>query len=428
MSGQRRIVIYTSELTNRVRYIFDFVFKRCLQVDYLLFSNDNEIHENDFVIEYSNNRHSKFPFIKSEGLLREQFMLRKYLPVVGAEGEEMVLFPVADKDAILPFDVFSAVFYCLSAYPAYLVQERDQHGRIDFRYWFLRENGMDQYPMVEIWIDRLAARLTELGFSVKRKSAACERFTFDIDHCFAYRERSFKGHLKGFSGDIIKGRWQMLYQRLSVLFRGKDDPYTDFMHIIDKYPNKDFHSFILMREGLPDSLNVNGRAKIHLLKKLSERCTIGLHPSYESPGFPERIAEEKSLLHNYIRKEVLSSRQHYLRYEFPETFRKLAAAGIKEDYSLGYYDQPGLMLGTALKFPFYDLFSEEQLKLEMIPFVWMDSMNRYYRTLSAEKERAELMQWRERLLRQESPFICVFHNDTLSEKRFSGLLHSLLEC
>ncbi len=91
----------------------------------------------------------------------------------------------------------------------------------------------------------------------------------------------------------------------------------------------------------------------------------GLHPGYETWKNPELLEQQRGTLENWLEMPVVKSRQHYLRFAFPETADALETAGIQEDATLGFRDRIGFRAGTG--FPFYlYCFREER------PYRWLE--------------------------------------------------------
>ena len=62
------------------------------------------------------------------------------------------------------------------------------------------------------------------------------------------------------------------------------------------------------------------------------------------------------------------SRFHYIKMHFPESYRNLITAGINEDYSMGYPEEPGFRAGIARPFYFYDIVEEKKCGLKITTF------------------------------------------------------------
>ena len=124
-----------------------------------------------------------------------------------------------------------------------------------------------------------------------------------------------------------------------------------------KYDLNDYHVDDPDIKSLMRSLKKNG-------------AKIGLHPSYNSFNDYEIIKKEKDTLENALGEIVNYSRQHYLRYQEPLTFKLLAKAGIKQDSSVGFRKK--IELTTEANLP-YVIYKDQDLELKEQPFVFMDT-------------------------------------------------------
>jgi len=67
------ILVYTPKTTNRVRYIFEFIFQDILQTEVSFTNNDEEINAHQGpVINYSNQKIDNTLFFESSGFLFEK--------------------------------------------------------------------------------------------------------------------------------------------------------------------------------------------------------------------------------------------------------------------------------------------------------------------------------------------------------------------
>ncbi len=111
----------------------------------------------------------------------------------------------------------------------------------------------------------------------------------------------------------------------------------------------------------------------NLIKRLSAKFETGLHPSFKASGRSEMIDIEKQRLRTVIDKEISISRFHSIRFLIPQSFMDLQMAGISEDYSMGYPEEPGFRAGIARSFYFYNVAADQQTTLRVVPFQVMDS-------------------------------------------------------
>lgn len=423
MSDKQRVVILSPVQSDRLHYVLQTIFTERLQVHYILTENENEISEKDYVIEYNVIRKSHYDFIQAHDIIGKTSIDVYFKPDISGSEEELKLFP--SDSSLLGMDLFSAVFYCLSHYDAYTQSEFDNHQRIRFGQWFPRISGLDRFPYVEIWIDQLKNYLEQKGLDVNSNQFE-QDISFDIDHFYLLDQRPFFQHIKASAGDIFRLRFFQLFQRWLVILGLTEDPAEKFFDLLDYQFNTKLTFFVLMKHGRHNSLNPLNELKKLLIKKLSKYGQIGIHPSYQSSVKTELIEKEKLQLSEILNEEISESRFHFLRLKFPSSFYALDKSGIKADKSIGYYDQPGFLSSTSIPYYFFDPVSNRKIDLVIEPFVWMDSMNRYYRDINEADEKKELFYYKTLVKKYKGKFSVVFHNDSMVDRRYRKLFKSLL--
>jgi hypothetical protein len=152
-----------------------------------------------------------------------------------------------------------------------------------------------------------------------------------------------------------------------------------------------------------------------LIGKVSARANVGIHPSYASNGSLERLKTEVSRLGAILKMDVEKSRQHYLKVDLPHTYRDLMAAGMCEDYSLGYVDRPGFRSGTCTPHYFFDFQKQEVTTLKVFPLAAMDATLRDYMGLKPHEAEAGLIELIARVKAVNGTFVSLWHNDSLSD-------------
>ena len=71
---------------------------------------------------------------------------------------------------------------------------------------------------------------------------------------------------------------------------------------------------------------------------LEHNVTIGLHSSYQAGTTPSLIRKEKTGLEDHIGKNVRFNRHHFLAIREPEDMDQIEAAGVTDDFTMGYAD------------------------------------------------------------------------------------------
>ena len=162
-----------------------------------------------------------------------------------------------------------------------------------------------------------------------------------------------------------------------------------------------------------------------LIRKIAAQYQVGIHPSYQSNSDFEILKKEIQRLETIVKdtappqysgfKTTKISRQHYLKLTFPETYRNLLAAGITEDYTMGYADDIGFRAGIATPYFWYDLEREQATNLKIHPFAFMEVTIKEYLNLSPEEALEQVRPLIEATKEVGGTLITLWHNSTLTD-------------
>lgn len=414
------ILIYSEIISPRLKYISHLIFKEILGTDCMLTDDTAEFLASEAArLNYSSGRFGSEPFIRASSLLFMEGISMPPEELVEAEGGSG--FFATSNDSLLPFDPLASAFLVVSRLEEYLPGRRDSHGRYYAASSVLYRYGLLEKPVVNLWADMLALKLLEAGQPVTLRDKSF-RFisTIDIDNGFAYRSKSLMRTTGGLFKCAVNLDFRDLAKRAAVLFRLKPDPFDTYDSLIKFFRKHEHHVlfFVLLRNKGPYDRQVvwNNRTFRKRLQQLSACFRLGIHPSYYSSLSDDsvRVAEEKSRLEQITGEPVVCSRQHFLRLEFPQTYRRLLEAGIKEDYSMGYADRAGFRAGIATPFRFYDVLDEKETSLTVFPFQVMDVTLRDYMKLSPDAAIILTNKLIDRIKATGGVFSCIWHNESVN--------------
>jgi len=374
------ILVYSPDITPRHRYIFDFIFNDILGVASVLTSKKEEysIWEGPTIC-YAEDYLGKGLHVRPHGLLSEKLVRESGNELFAWENIKRASNPVGSPFEISrDLDPFAIAFYLISRYEEYQAFDPDQHKRfpssasVAYKYQFL------EIPLVNIIADQVKTSLFPL-YPLYSWPKVDYHFipTFDIDIAFAHLGKGFLRSVAAYIKLIMKGETSQLNERIMTVLGKRNDPYDNFDFQFEVLKGSGLHPvyFILLGNyGKYDkNLSHNNKKFCRLIKKLSHKADLGIHPSYASFGRPGQITVEINRLSAISGRPVTLSRQHFLRISMPHTYRNLMQLDITDDYSMGYSDQVGFRAGTATPFFFYDLLKEEKTDLVIHPFIFMDS-------------------------------------------------------
>jgi hypothetical protein len=356
-------------------------------------------------------------FIKSNPLLFEQGV--NDLEINVQKWEEIPCFFATGSKSAIPFDIFAASFYLISRYEEYLPHVKDLHGRYTAPESLAYNNDFLEKPVVDIWAYKLLAKLKEKFPDYEYKNRAYKYLsTIDIDNAFAYKYKNFIRTLGGFLNDIFKFRLLDVWYRLIVILNIRKDPFDTFQRILKIRKTKDIKTIFFSSIGDYTTFDTNVSASKNkyrlLIKELVDYASVGLHPSYFTMQNAAMLKKEKERLESITHAPVKRSRQHYLRFNLPETYQQLIDLEIEEDHSMGYASRVGFRAGTCTPFYFYDLDFEIQTPLKVFPFALMDTTLNDYMKLTPKQSLGKIRDLRNEVKAVNGTFITLFHNESLS--------------
>jgi hypothetical protein len=412
------ILVYTHKITPRVRYIFKHILTRTLLIPVSFTTKVEEfVAHSGPKLTYTKTPLGKEFFIKSNPLLFEQGV--NDLEVHIQKWEEVPCFFATGSKSVIPFDIFAASFYLISRYEEYLPHVKDSHGRYSAIESLAYKNGFLEKPVVDIWAYKLATKLKEKFPDYDYKNRSYQYIsTIDIDNAFAYKHKSFIRTIGGFLNDLFKFRLLDIWYRFAVTLNIKKDPFDNFQKILDIKKAKDITTIFFCSIGDYTTFDTNVSASKNkyrlLLKDLVDYASVGLHPSYFTMQNPALLKKEKGRLENITNIPVIRSRQHYLRFNLPETYQQLIDLEIEEDHSMGYASSVGFRASTCTPFYFYDLDFEIQTPLKIFPFALMDTTLNDYLKITPKQSLGKIRDLRNEVKAVNGTFITLFHNESLS--------------
>ena len=413
------ILVYTHKVTPRVRYIFKHIFTRTLLISVNFTSKvEDFVAHNGPKITYTKSPLGNEFFVKSNDLLFEQGV--NDMEIVIQKWDQTPCFFKAGPKSSIPFDIFAASFYLISRYEEYLPHVKDKHGRytatqsLAFKYQFLEK------PVVDIWAYKLLESIKVRFPDYEYKKRAYQYIsTIDIDNAYAYKYKSLVRSVGGFFNDLIHFRIIDVWTRFAVTFKLKKDPFDTFQKIINIKKEKKIRTifFFLIGDYTTFDTNVSAsKSKYRLLiKEMVDYARVGLHPSYFTMKNASLLKKEKERLEAIINMPIQRSRQHYLRFNLPETYQNLIDLEIQEDYSMGYASNVGFRASTCTPFYFYDLDFEIQTPLKVFPFALMDTTLNDYMKLTPRQSLGKIRDLKNEVKAVNGTFITLFHNETLSD-------------
>lgn len=414
------LLIYIPATSPRIKYVFELLFRHELGIDYRTTSDAVEFMNYEAEkLTYSTSRNINEFFIKASPLLFENDIRKREIHVE-EKYDVKVLFS-NNESCDVGFDIFSAIFYMVSRYEEYLPFEPDRFGRYPATDGLAFKNNFLQTPVVNVWIGLFKKILKTRFPSLKIKSAAFKAIvTYDVDVAYKYKGRNFYRALGSTAKDLLKLSWKNIFQRIMVLMKKQKDPWDVYEALAKTIKQHQLPSifFFLLGDKSPNDRNLDYKSRLmtNLVRKVMSFSEIGIHPSFYTSALPEKIVIEKGRLEKISGKKIVKSRQHFLKFNLPDTYNSLLAAGITEDYSMVFPAQAGFRAGTCRPFYFYDLKNEKATPLKIFPVTFMEGtfINNKPGFAFALQQIIYLMN---EVRKVNGTFISIWHNHTVSETK-----------
>jgi hypothetical protein len=419
-----QVIVYCPQITERLRFTCDFIFKQGLKVNYVITDSESEFNDSSLArINYSEKELKDAVNIQPSGLLLETDL--KVLKRIHHKKNNLIyFFQTPDRD--FHFDVFSSVFYFVSRYEEWLPYISDKHGRFENRASLLYMLGAHRKPMVDYWVldlkNYLLALYPKLQFPQKKFRYLS---TIDVDNVYAYKAKPLSRSLGASAKDFLNLNFPSIGERIKTLYFFKKDPFDAYdLHaeLSEKY-NIPLIYFFLCRNDTEHDRTIDPKhpAFARLLKEITKKnIAIGVHPSYFSSSETNRFRHETELLKEYSGQSIPFSRQHYLRFDVGSTPQHLMDAGIKYDFTMGYASDIGFRAGTSLPFYYFDFEQNQTLPLLAVPFEVMDGAFYTYNAIQPKQAEKETLAIVEEIQKVNGLFITVFHDRTFGTNFFPG--------
>lgn len=419
------MLIYTGSITLRLQYIADFLGKEIIGKSFeLTTGKDYYLNFQGAKINYSNEGISANEFwVKPNSLLFENSIVEQ--PVQCFEVNGYKVFFKTEGD--FPFDIFAASFYLLSRYEEYLPHQKDMYGRYAHENSLAFKEGFLEQPLVNLWIKNFKEKLKQKFPSlIIHYSTFTFLPTYDIDIAWSYKYKGWWRSIGGLFQSLIKSNWKQTKERIAVLRGKENDPFDSYswLHRLhEENQVKPYYFFLLAKKNGRYDKNILPKQKAlqALISDHLTRYSVGIHPSWRSGDEHESLQKEIDALSTITGNKILSSRQHYIRFTLPETFRRLIEGGIRFDFSMGYGSINGFRASVATPFYWYDLEKEQQTGLTLFPFCYMEANSFYEQKYSAVQALDEMRYYYNTVRSVNGTFVMIWHNHFLgTDKLFVG--------
>jgi len=410
----RLVKIYSTENVPRLRYIAGIILGDILGLSWEVITDKRKLGKHP-VINYSSEKIPCSLKMTPDSLLFEKGISAREINI--SEWKALPVFFQTSSDSDLPFDIFAASFFLVTRYEEYLEYQPDEYGRFPASSSLAFRNGFLGIPIVDLWAKEMSKvfikKFQTLAFKRNEYKAL---LTIDTDEPFAYLGKGLIRSIGGLFRNIQKNNSNAV-DRYRIVAKGEKDPYEVFDYIIENIDksNTDVRFFFPVGDHSKHDKNPSWKNDEYrkLIHSLSEKFRSGLHPSFYVAEKALLVNTEADRLRTILGKEVLISRFHYVRLFIPRSYREILNAGILEDYSMGYPDEPGFRAGIARPYYFYDVSEDQQTNLKIVPFQIMDVTLYNYKKFDPFISKEVILKLINETRKAGGLFVSIWHNTSL---------------
>lgn len=420
------LLIYSLKTTQRITYIFKHICFRILGIE-VNFTNVIE----DFIaysgpkLSYGKKELGDELFIQSTELLMQDGF--ESIDITVKDWGETKCFFAVGKNSSLPFDIFAASFYLLSRYEEYLPQVKDEKGRflasesIAFKAEFLQD------PVVDIWAykfkDLVLQTFPDIKYCARKP---CVHTIINASQPLLYKNKGLLRTLIGFLNDLFSFNLKSIFDRSTVLFGFRKDPFNTFNWIINsvKKSKSSLTVFFLLGASkiFEESLNSQKESFKLLIKNVSDYQEIGLIFSDEALNSLAVLNEEKEKIEAITNRTLRRSMNNEYLVSLPHNYRNLIELEIATDFTMVYENVIGFRASTCSSFLFYDLDYEIVTPLKIHPIsLTAKGLNK----IPTSKKTETIQKMMESVKKVNGTFSMIFDNYNFMDSKKNTVLKTI---
>lgn len=369
---------------------YEIEFKECDEKDYrIILENKKElIIKDSFFSKLRDDKYLSKENLPLHPLQRanNQFIMDDDLPII--YGNENI--KIAKDTITCGIDVFAGSFFMLSRWEEYVNKTRDEHNRFPAVASLAYKNNFLDRPIVNEYVEMLWNMLKFLGMNQKRQKRKFELLlTHDVDRL--YQWHSWRQVFRVMAGDILKRKdFNLAVSRkndyIKVNREETKDPFDTFDWLMSQSESigTKSHFYFMSDNTTNDSrYKIDETKAIELMKDIKKRGhIIGFHPGYSTYNNFKQWKREKDLLEKTFNMQMKEGRQHYMRFEIPNTWQIWDDGNMEVDSTCNYTDKEGFRCGTGNEFSAFNILTRKKLNLKERPLLYMDTNSLYGKKIS----------------------------------------------
>jgi peptidoglycan/xylan/chitin deacetylase (PgdA/CDA1 family) len=332
-------------------------------------------------------------------------------------------------------DLPASLFFFLMLHDQWTLPERDQFKRFQAAASLLGRHEMLDVPVASRYGRALREGLRSAGFAVTGtgRFGACSAalcLTHDIDYISKFTPGLlFRETVRNL---LFNRRRVSLHARVTrfreyLAFSQRErDPYVYSIHrMLELQRRYGMRATYLFKAGGTDkrdvTYNPRGARARGLMRRVREQGhDLGVHPSFNAYNDARMMEREVARIEESSALRPRSVRQHYLRFEYPVTWRLHEQCGLTVDSTLGFAEREGFRNGFCHPFRPFDIERNRPFDIWELPLTAMDGTLASYRSMDPEAARQRLRQLLDIVRAERGVAVLLFHNTVFDAHDFPG--------
>jgi len=280
---------------------------------------------------------------------------------------------LASRHTYIYKDIISSAFYFLSGW-----QEQHQTGDLyEHRDSLQCKCGFTEIPFIDYYVNILREALLLAGFDVPSEKRNLLSVSHDLDY-FNYWTKEhlysvYRHNIRTFTARPAQAIYKFLGHFLTKQFFY--NPEKILSKILEKEEKYGVHSTtFLLAKACNDDIRQDYLSDDFYLQQIKEifaHRSVGLHGT-KNASYDE---SEMSLQWERLKAtglRVTGYRNHYLYFNYHQTFAYLERLGVSYDATLGFREHIGYRVGTSRSFYPYNIVEDRPFTVLEYPLIVMD--------------------------------------------------------
>ncbi|MCU4162542.1 polysaccharide deacetylase family protein [Carboxylicivirga caseinilyticus] len=362
------------------------------------------------------------------------------IPILFSDTNRREAYSISEGNLVFHHDFLKSAFYLLSCYQEVDSKSTDTIGRFLYKGSIQDTLNAITKPLVNYYFEIIIQGFEEFysisGIEVKRKRLFNNygfMLTHDVDRIdyFHWRETVYQWlQVFGFKqphytkNRLIKSAFKSI---LPTLLPGlKKDPWWNFneLRLLEKKHGLKSVWYFLNQDGSPHDAKYSLEEKriIELISDLQDQgCEIGLHGSISTANDLTAMQNAYDRLAKIKGDTITGTRQHFLKFHYPQTLIIQEQVGLKYDTTVGFAEHEGFRNSYCYPFRPYDHKNDRMMDIWELPLNVMDGTLLGYRKLDFNEMARSIELLISEIRKFGGLFVLLWHNCNFDEYQYPGI-------